>query len=440
MSLSALRIGKSQITLDWSASVSVDRSKLQGPGPADLEKAWAKLTSRFQSGEVGFFHAPTKDEISQARASFQLAEKFRQDRQFNDCLFLGIGGSALGPIAALDALQERMPKNALRFHFIENVDPVEWKSTITKLDPASTLVCVVTKSGTTFETLSQFMIAMEWLGRSRLKTHVVAITDPEKGDLRAFVAQEGIQTLSIHPSIGGRFSILSPVGLFPMALAGLDISMFLQGAQEVAQAFESPWEKNAIAALACEVLRHKDKRPIHVCMPYSSRMRKLGAFFVQLWAESLGKDGKGFTPLAALGATDQHSILQLLRDGPDDKMTWFFHIDQVADAVSVPRAPLKNGPGGFAAFQILENNTLHDLLRIEYESTLKVLIRRERPVVRFHLNSLDERSFGALVFAMCALTAMTGTLWDLNPFDQPGVEEAKIYIREALNERKRQNH
>lgn len=440
MSLTALRIGKSSISLDWSASVSVDRSKLHGPGTADLEKAWAALTSRFKSGEVGFFDAPTKDEISQARASFQLAEKIRGDRQFTDCLFLGIGGSALGPIAALDALQDRMPKNAIRFHFVENVDPTEWKSTISKLDPASTLVCVVTKSGTTFETLSQFMIALEWLGRSRLKTHVVAITDPEKGDLRAFANQEGIPTLTIHPSIGGRFSIFSPVGLFPMALAGLDISLFLQGAQEAAQAFDAPWEKNAIAALACEVMRHKDKRSIHVCMPYSSRMRKIGSFFVQLWGESLGKDGKGFTPLAALGATDQHSILQLLRDGPDDKMTWFFHIDQVQDPITVPRAPLKNGPGAFAAFQILENNTLQDLLRIEYEATLKVLIRRERPVVRFHLNTLDEKAFGALLFSMCALTAVTGTLWDMNPFDQPGVEEAKIYIREALNERKRQNH
>jgi glucose-6-phosphate isomerase len=261
---------------------------------------------------------------------------------------------------------------------------------------------------------------------------VVVITDPKKGDLRKWADSENVETLAIHPSIGGRFSVFSPVGFFAGALAGLNMTEFNEGAKLARTAFtDQLLEKNPIAILASELLRHAGKRSIHVCMPYSTLLRKLGLWFVQLWAESLGKDGKGFTPIAALGTTDQHSIVQLLRDGPDDKVTWFFKVDRYEDPVSIPKGPTANGEP-LASFQLLEGSTLADLLEVEYLATAKVMLKQNRPTLTFKLDRLDEKNLGACLFSLCMLTALTGTMMQINPFDQPGVEEGKIYIRESL--------
>ena len=319
--------------------------------------------------------------------------------QFTDCLFLGIGGSALGPMSLISSLQDKRT-TSIRFHFIENPDPLEWKMTLNKLRPDSTLVCAVTKSGTTFETMAQTLLALEWLGRERWRSHMVVITDPTQGDLRAFALQEEIPALSIAPSMGGRFSVFTPVGLFPAALAGLSVQSLLMGAKQVRDYVEkTPVEKNPIFILGSELLRHYPKRSVHVCMPYSTRLRLFGSWFVQLWGESLGKEGKGFTPLAAVGATDQHAFFQLLRDGPDDKVTLFLTIDRVEDEVKIPKGPLKQDRKVYPAFRILEGHSLHELLAIEQRATSLVLTKQMRPHVTMSLDRLDERSIGALYFA-----------------------------------------
>ncbi len=434
MTATAAKLGSSPLTLDWSNLVRV------APGPGQQARAasdptlwaetWSKLKSRFAQAEVGFYDAVHSNDLSQAIESEALAKKILASGQIADCLFLGIGGSALGPISLLQALPEKR-QNAIRFHFMENPDPLDWKATISRLKPESTLVCIVAKSGTTFETLAQALLALEWLGEARLKTHVVAITDPAKGDLKRFATDHEIPTLHIAPSIGGRFSIFSPVGLFPAALAGLSVTEFLNGARQARDYMEkTAVEKNAAFLVGHELVRHFAKRPIHVCMPYSTRLRAIGTWFAQLWGESLGKDGKGFTPVAAVGATDQHSLLQLLRDGPDDKVTWFVTVSDVEDEVMIPRTRIS---ASYPAFQLLENHSLHELLRVEYQATSRVLMNQGRPNLTLQLDRLDERNLGALYFFFSAITAFTGTLWELNPFDQPGVEEGKVYIREALS-------
>lgn len=434
MSVTASRLGSAPLMIDWSNLIAGARDG----GRVDADEsaaAWARLKQRFSAGEVGFYDAPVNEDLSQAKESQALAESLLARKQFTDCVFLGIGGSSLGPISLLSALQERC-RSGMKFHFLENPDPLDWKATVSNLNPNSTLVCAVTKSGTTFETMSQLLLALEWIGRSRIKTHLVAITDPSKGDLKKFATQEGIPTLHIAPPIGGRFSIFSPVGLFPAALAGLSVQEFLLGAKQVRDYCEKhALEKNPIFVLASELLRQSRQRSVHVCMPYSNRLKQLGAWFVQLWGESLGKDGKGFTPLAAVGATDQHSILQLLRDGPDDKVTFFVTVDQVEDEVKIPHLTsiLPVSSNSFPAFQILEGHTLQELLRVEYRATSLVLSKQNRPNLTLALDRLDERCLGALYFALSTLTAVTGTLWGINPFDQPGVEEGKVYIRKSLS-------
>lgn len=440
MTVTAARLGSAPLTLDWTNFIRIPT----GAGAAhaanpdaereSLAEAWRKLHAYFDRGDVGFYRAPTDNEISQATESQKLASDLLSQNRFTDCLFLGIGGSALGPLALLNALPDRC-KSGIRFHIVDNPDPTQWAHTIAGLHPQSTLVCAVTKSGTTFETMAQLLLSLEWLGRERWTTHLVAITDPEKGDLKTFAKTHNVPTLHIAPSVGGRFSIFTPVGLFPAALAGLSVSDFLLGAQQVRDHLEKcPVEKNPLFTIGNQFIRHFAKRPIHVCMPYSSQLKTVGSWFVQLWGESLGKDGRGFTPLAAVGSTDQHSILQLLRDGPDDKVTFFVTVDKVANEVEIPK-PLRGlEVSRLPAFSILEGHSLQDLLRIEYRATSLVLTKRGRPHLTLQLDSLDERSIGAMFFMYSVLTAFTGVLWGVNPFDQPGVEEAKIYIREALQE------
>ena len=437
----AARLGSSPIRIDWSGlhTLPANQGPLSSPSRS-LSEAWNLLKGQFDRDEVGFYHAPIREELSQVHASQTLAQAILSSGSFSDVLFLGIGGSALGPICLLTALQHRR-RSSLRFHFAENPDPTDWRLTLSQLKPESTLVCVVTKSGGTFETISQLLIALDWLGKPRWKAHIVAITDPTRGDLRRFAGDHDLRTLSIAPSIGGRFSIFSPVGLFACALAGLDAAEFLKGASQVRDHCEkSNFEKSALSILASELIRNAESRPVHVCMPYSTRLKKVGDWFVQLWGESLGKDGKGFTPVAAVGATDQHSILQLLRDGPHDKITWFLTVAETEDSVQIPTAPLSPTRGSYESFELLQGHTLQELLMTEYRATSLVMTRQARGQLSIQIDALDERNLGALLFSLCVLTALTGTLWGINPFDQPGVEEGKIYTRDALRQARETRH
>ncbi len=436
MGITAARLGSSPLMMDWSSILRSGKSPSGTPASQALfGSKLQELKKRFEAKEVGFYDAVSTPSISQIDECVRLAESTHASSKFTDALFLGIGGSSLGPISLLQALKFKST-NRIRIQFLENPDPIEWKETLKGLNPATTLVVCVTKSGSTFETLAQYLLALEWLTFDRWKTHSVCITDPKKGDLRAFTTEQEIPTLSIDSSIGGRFSIFSPVGLFPALLAGLDARAFLQGATQVRDYVErTPHEKNALFQISADLIAHFEKRPIHVCMPYSTPLRSFSSWFVQLWGESLGKDGKGFTPLAALGAVDQHSILQLLRDGPDDKVTFFITVDKVEDEVKIPHLNRIRGKFNQAtapSFQILEGHTLHELLRTEYQATSLVLSKRNRPHFSLCLEKLDERNLGALYFAACVMTAFTGTLWGMNAFDQPGVEEGKIYIRDSL--------
>lgn len=432
MSITATRLGSAPLLIDWTQLAS---SLTPSNQKTELETAWAQLKKRFEleTGDVGFFNAPLQEALHQNAACKELVQKTKNSlKGLQDVLILGIGGSALGPLSVLTALSHECDPN-LHFHFMENPDPIEWTATLKKLTPENTLVVIVTKSGTTFETLAQALLALEWMTPARWTTHVVAITDPTKGDLRAFAQAHKIPTLEIAPTMGGRFSIFTPVGLFAMALAGLDTDQFLKGATQVRDYCEKTTvEKNPLLFLGQELIRQFSKRPIHVCMPYSTPLKLISNWWVQLWGESLGKDGKGFTPLAALGAVDQHSILQLLRDGPDDKITWFITVDKVKDRVAIPRTLRGVDSSKYPAFALLQGHSLQDILMTEYRAIALVLSKRARPSLTIQLDQIDERSMGALYYALSILTAMTGTLWQVNPFDQPGVEEGKIYIRDSL--------
>ena len=439
MPITASRFGNSPLLFDWSGLTShvKDLSPAQS---AQLGTTWDKMILKLHDRVSGFYDCPVDSSLSQIEESEKLAKKITATQTYKDCVFIGIGGSSLGPMCLIDSLKH-LAKNPIQFHFFENPDPIDWSYRIQKLNPAQTLVCVVTKSGTTYETLSIFMLAFDWLknalGEEGAIQNTVAITDPEKSELLDFARQKSIQTLAIAPSVGGRYSVFTPVGIFAAALAGLDAQKFISGAKKIRDYCEKQStnpEKNLFINLVNSLQTLEKSHPVHVMMPYSTPIRLVANWWVQLWAESLGKNGKGFTSVPSLGAIDQHSMLQLLRDGPNDKIIWFINVQDFEKKVTVPGI-------GFSSktFDLLEKQDLGSILNTEFRAIQKVMSNQKRPNFQIQMDTLNEESMGSVFFFFSVLTAFMGEVLNVNPFDQPGVEEGKIYIRENLQKQKELN-
>lgn len=391
-----------------------------------------RVLSAVNAGVLGFWKLP--DDLAQADESERLAKQLGRD--IDDVLVLGIGGSSLGARAALHALSSPLASVGLgsgpRIHFPDNSDPWLFKALLEKLDAERTLVLVVSKSGGTVETAAQMLCTEQWLekalGKPALARHMIAITDPEKGTLRSHARELGLPTLAIPSNVGGRFSILTPAGLLPLFLAGVDARGLLRGAKSMAKRCEaSNLLENPAGILATLHVLHMRlyQRNIHVLMPYADALRPTAAWFIQLWAESLGKriDRKGRvvevgpTPLPAVGATDQHAQVQLFIEGPRDKLVTFIAVDQPGSDLTIPEAAGDNS--------YLGGHTLAELLDAERRGTALALARNGRPSLSVHLPRLDAEQLGALFFLFEAATAFAGELLDIDAFDQPGVEEGK---------------
>ncbi len=423
-SIHTKRLGQSSLRLDCS---NLQTAGLVPSIPS--KNVWPKLRSDFKNKVSAFYDAPIDLTISKITEVNALARKFKNTTQFTHCLFIGIGGSSLGPKSFLKALPFQ---SEIEILFIENPDPDDWRNTISKLDPKSTLICCATKSGKTFETLSLFLLALEWIGKKRWKNQVVCITDPESGDLRKLSQLENLATLPIDPKLGGRFSIFSPVGLFPMAMSGINCGEFLSGAMKIRDYFEkTPIDQNPIFHISHQLIQNFKSFPIHVLMPYTSLLKEFSLWWIQLWAESLGKDNKGFTPISAVGAVDQHSLLQLLKEGPLNKTVFFIRTEKFENDIRIPKLNWSN-PEKFETIPLLEDQDLKHLLTLEYNATSRVLVNRHIPLLSLHLDKITESSLGSLYFLFSVWTSYLGYAWKINPFNQPGVEEGKNYVREAL--------
>lgn len=347
----------------------------------------------------------------------------------DDVIVLGIGGSGLGArmlrCALVDPAESR-PGHP-RLHVVDNVDPRRLYHLLTTLDAVATLVLVVTKSGSTAETMAGYAVVRGWLeatlGVEEARRRLVAVTDPEKGDLRAIADADGLDTFAVPPEVGGRFSVLSPVGLLPAALMGLDVAELLTGAALMRRAaLEPAWRSNPALALALALHQHHQagRRNVAV-MPYADGLADFAAWFAQLWAESLGKRSDyGPTPQAVLGATDQHSQLQLYTQGPRDRVVWLLETAEHDVEVAVPEREY-----GYASLDYLAGRGLGELLAAERRGTTLALIKAGTPSLLTTLPKLEERELGALIFLCEAAVSFAGRLAELNPYDQPGVEDGK---------------
>lgn len=406
----------------------------------------AEVRRRRAAGEYGFLALGRQPETVSAIRAWATAQAGR----FDHVLLLGIGGSALGPKAMLTALKPPAWNEESRdrrdgwptLTVLENVDPVSVTAALDRLDPRRTMVNVISKSGGTAETLAQYLIVREWLdralGTAAARTHLVITTDPIKGALRAVANAEGITAFAVPAEVGGRFSVLTPVGLVPAALLGMNLEEMLAGAQEAIDEAEGDiLAANPAARWAA--LQHQAHATraanVHVVMPYSDRLRDLAEWYRQLWAESLGKRAdrngtevhRGPTPVGAVGATDQHSQVQLFIEGPFDKTITFIRVKDTAGMLSIPpRATL--GP----EMSYLAGKTLGDLLDAEFVATREALRSQGRMSCTIELDTVDARHFGRLLMFFQIATGYAGIYYDVDPFDQPGVELGKVLTFRAM--------
>ena len=437
----------SPLTLDYANLLSpaagsggIDPDRLGGDLADRFRASHAVFEERRADGQLGFLDLP----YASATASRvqEVADSFGQ--WFENLVVLGIGGSGLGTTMLRDALlgprwnesTDEQREYFPRLHVLDNADPVTVSELLDGLDLRRTLFNVVSKSGSTAETMAQYLVVRGRLAsvvdEDKVRGHFLFTTDPERGALRKIADDEGIPTLAVPPNVGGRFSVLSPVGLLPAAACGIDVPALLKGAAEMEQRCrEEELAKNP-AGLLATLLHAADTelgRRIHVLMPYSDRLRSFGLWFQQLWAESLGKErtredgvveGVGPTPLPAVGAVDQHSQVQLFMEGPRDKVVLFVRVTDPEATVEIPSLyPEIDG------LSYLGGHSLAELLDAEWRATAEALRQRERPNATIEIGRPDAEVLGAMVMLFQMATVYAGALYGVDPLDQPGVELGK---------------
>jgi glucose-6-phosphate isomerase len=337
-------------------------------------------------------------------------------------LTVGIGGSALGAATISTALGP----SEVDHYVLDNVDPEHTTELLAGLPLGETAVHVVSRSGTTAETLANFLVvreAMESAGVDWADRTVV--TTGEAGPLRDLADSHDLPVLDVPEGVPGRFSALSAVGLVPAAIQGHDAEAVLAGGREAMESLSgSLYDCPAYAYGAVAHALDARGAAVNAVMPYAERLEPFAEWFAQLWAESLGKDGLGQTPARALGATDQHSQLQLYRAGPRDKLVTLVRPQERVDR-SIPGTDI-------ADLSYLGGNGLGDLLDAEFEATEASLAAAGRPNVRIELERLDARGIGDLLYSMEAACILAGELYGVETFTQPAVEWGKRASRGLL--------
>ncbi|MCL4478888.1 MAG: glucose-6-phosphate isomerase [Deltaproteobacteria bacterium] len=389
------------------------------------------------SGKIGFLSIIEGHSIFKEIRS--LAGKYPSGK-YNDIILLGIGGSALGARAIKNAF-EYTGKKGINIHVLDNIDPAVFYGTLNKINLKKTLFIVISKSGATVETMAQLFIVMDKFkkaaGAKFFTAHFICITTDGRGPLFNIAQKYHVPMLFIPENVGGRYSVLSPVGMLPAALMGINISDMIDGAKSVKAAFIKARGLNIGELAGIYYLMHKElNKNIMVFMPYTSRLTDFGEWLAQLWAESLGKryarDGRevfsGATPVIAVGARDQHSQLQLYKEGPPDKFITFIEIEKpnIKEQKIIPVSPVD------IEFRHLFSKTLGMLINAEMNATRTSLVKSLRPSIKISIPELSAKTLGELFVFFEILIVFIGLLYQINPFDQPGVEEGKQILKQIL--------
>ena len=438
-------MAKSQITIDYKNVTSAVIGAKDGIAPSQLKSLGkkikpliSKINEQRKAGETPFRDLPYNKGISKRVNA--VVKTLRKECDY--LVVLGIGGSALGNIALDTALCPFLPdpqnkqSGRPQLFVLDNVDPAQFGSFLDYIKPVlkRTVFNVISKSGRTSETAAQFMTIREMLidaiGKKGYQKQVVATTDAKAGTLRTIADSDKLQTLEVPDGVGGRFSVLSAVGLFSAAMCGINISQLLAGARDMDERVScKDFQKNP-AAINAAINYHyyTHGKPISVMMPYSYALKDMADWYRQLWAESLGKkfdlDKRevwvGPTPVKALGATDQHSQVQLYREGPNDKLFTFLKVNNFGRDIKIGPAPDCAPELGF-----LTGKKMSSLLNNEKKATEYALMESKRPNLTVIFDKVNAYTVGQFIYLYEVTTSFMGDLLDINPYDQPAVELGK---------------
>ncbi|PIR55367.1 glucose-6-phosphate isomerase [Candidatus Peregrinibacteria bacterium CG10_big_fil_rev_8_21_14_0_10_36_19] len=364
---------------------------------------------KIEARDLGFY------KLHEDKETLKKVQEFADQNRnkYDHFIVLGIGGSSLGTICLQQSLTHLF--KAPKLFVLDNIDPTMLSQIEDVIDYSKTLFIIVTKSGGTPETLSQYYYFREKVPQENF----VFITDPEKGILREIANKENIPAFEIPENVGGRFSVLTPVGLLPAALLGLNIADLLQGVEEA-------WNNKELAfkLATTQYLLSKEGKNITVMMPYSQRLIRLADWYSQLLAESIGKnENTGITPVKALGVTDQHSQLQLYNEGPKDKLLIFIEVSDLGPTLQIPENPIS----------YLKGVSFNKLMQTELEATRQSLTKNGRPNITIKLPAVSEKTLGALFLHLELSVAFLGEFYGIDAFNQPGVELSKNLTKEMLS-------
>jgi len=397
--------------------------------PQTLEKGFESVRREADSGEVGYYHLPL--------TSQPIVEELKSiyhdiDRRFNTIAIIGIGGSSLG-IKAIERLLRPSTPNAKKLIYLENSDPLSIMQQMQQIDKSRTLFIVISKSGGTVEALSIFKRLIVSFDLSLKNSDQIYIVSDEDSILSRFADENKLRRFVIPSNVGGRFSVLSAVGLVPLTLAGFDTEAILKGAQSFLNQFWNRQEDHILQKAAFYVT-NSDHYPINVLFGYSDAFEEFGKWVVQLWGESLGKkntQGKrvGLTPISLIGSVDQHSFLQLIIEGPLNKTLTFMHIEHSEDHLMIPELSLKH----LEKSDFVNGKSFNELINAQCQATMQSVLQSGVSVDEIVWKQIDEGSVGEMILYYELLTSLSGALFEINTYDQPGVEIGKKILGEYFS-------
>ena len=389
-----------------------------------FKKAKTNLFSNIKSKSYGFINDLYEKKINDI---YFYAKKIKKSE---NVIFLGTGGSSLGGKTLVSINSNFFKnKNKPQIFFLENIDEVSINGLLDQLNMDKTSIVIISKSGETMETLAQFFLIKKKISKTKnYKKRIFVITEKKKSTLKKIQEEEDYFFIEHNDSVGGRYSVFSVVGLLPAAISSFDIKNFVEGGKKFLKFMGKEKNFNSFfhSSLAI-ILSQKKGINISVIMPYIDNLNNFSFWYKQLWAESIGKKKMGITPVNSLGTVDQHSQLQLFLDGPRDK---FFTI--IGRKKNKQQKILDCRYGKNKKLDILHKKSLEILLRAELEATIETLVNKKLPLRFFELDLLNEECIGSLMMYFIIETIFCCYLIDVNPFDQPAVEEGKILTKKKL--------
>lgn len=402
-----------------------------------IEDLYKKIRNEKESGKIGYYTiVERKQELKDAIETYIKNNTLLKKGKIRNIVVIGIGGSSLGAKAIDRLLHNKKKRQAPNLYFLENCDPLNIRESLSNFHKKETIFIVISKSGTTIETTSIFKYIIKKyaikLGDNKTKDRLIVITDAGS-PLSLFAKKYKIAEFNIPKNVGGRFSVLTHVGLVPLALAGFNIEKLIDGARAFEDSFFAR-EQDHLLHKAIYLNKNYPVKRINVLFAYASLFTYFNDWFVQLWGESLGKkdmagNSVGLTPVGLTGSVDQHSFLQLIMDGPKDKSVTFLKIENFESATHIPDISLDF----LESTDYVNNHLFSDLINAQCDATMESLIRqKDIPVDGIYFDKLNHKNVGALIYYFELLTSAMGILFHISTYDQPGVELGKQILKEKF--------